>query len=185
MLLVRILENLPPIAQPDGDYYLHKNDILYLNKTFAEILHKRGALSYINIEKRKHYKYYLNHTLWKKICDVAGCNEKSFQTVPADLARKVFHLRRIKQNTIYARHIIKSTRKILRRKGKHREWTGNLYHGRNIYSNYNPERGKNIGALLDSLIIQERPYEIIIVDSNSIDSTADIIRSYEKKKLRI
>ncbi|MEM0133583.1 glycosyltransferase [Acidiplasma sp.] len=40
---------------------------------------------------------------------------------------------------------------------------------------------KNIGALLDSLIIQERPYEIIVVDSNSIDSTADIIRSYEKK----
>ena len=26
----------------------------------------------------------------EKICDVAGCNEKSFQTVPADLARKVF-----------------------------------------------------------------------------------------------
>ncbi len=53
LLLVRILENLPPIAQPDGDYYLHKNDILYLNKTFAEILHKRGALSYINIEKKE------------------------------------------------------------------------------------------------------------------------------------
>ncbi len=107
--------------------------------------------------------------------------KRAFRQFLQTLPERFFHLRRIKQNTIYARHIIKSTRKILRRKGKHREWTGNLYHGRNIYSNYNPERGKNIGALLDSLIIQERPYEIIIVDSNSIDSTADIIRSYEKK----
>ena len=29
----------------------------------------------------------------EKICDVKGCNEKSFQTVPADLAGKVFSLK--------------------------------------------------------------------------------------------
>ena len=29
----------------------------------------------------------------EKICDVTGCNQKSFQTVPADLAGKVFSLK--------------------------------------------------------------------------------------------
>ncbi len=28
-----------------------------------------------------------------KICDVVGCNEVSFQTVPSDLAKKVFSLK--------------------------------------------------------------------------------------------
>ena len=45
--LVRITQDLPPIAQPEKDYYLHKNDILYLPEEFSEALHKRGSLVFI------------------------------------------------------------------------------------------------------------------------------------------
>src|SRR2546427_5456736 len=40
---------------------------------------------------------------------------------------------------------------------------------------------RNIAALLDSLVIQEPPLEILIVDSNSEDTTRDIAREYEKR----
>ena len=39
----------------------------------------------------------------------------------------------------------------------------------------------NISDLLDSLIIQEKPYEIVIVDAYSEDSTVEIIKKYAKK----
>lgn len=42
-LLVRILGDQPPIAQPDRDYYLHDNDLVYLPEKFADILIKRKA----------------------------------------------------------------------------------------------------------------------------------------------
>lgn len=48
-VVVRILDDLPPIAQADRDYFLHKNDILYLPKKFAEILIKRESAIKINI----------------------------------------------------------------------------------------------------------------------------------------
>lgn len=41
--------------------------------------------------------------------------------------------------------------------------------------------GDYIQALLDSLVNQEQPMEIVIVDSESPDSTADLIRHYQKK----
>ena len=40
---------------------------------------------------------------------------------------------------------------------------------------------KNIGKLLDSLMAQEEPYEVLVVDSGSTDKTQDIIREYSKK----
>jgi len=40
---------------------------------------------------------------------------------------------------------------------------------------------RNIAALLDSLVIQEPPLEILVVDSNSEDTTRDIVREYEKR----
>jgi len=40
---------------------------------------------------------------------------------------------------------------------------------------------RNIAALLDSLVIQEPPLEVIIVDAGSEDATRDIVRGYESK----
>jgi len=40
---------------------------------------------------------------------------------------------------------------------------------------------KSIAELLDSLLIQEEPLEIIIVDAKSSDGTQDIVKEYEKK----
>jgi len=42
-----------------------------------------------------------------------------------------------------------------------------------------------IRKLLDSLIIQEKPFEIIIVDANSDDGTKEIIQEYQKKYTEI
>ncbi|HLH86417.1 MAG TPA: hypothetical protein VKU79_06110, partial [Thermoplasmataceae archaeon] len=49
-LLVRILGDQPPIAQPDGDYFLHDQDVIYLDKKFAELLIKRNAAKKIEIK---------------------------------------------------------------------------------------------------------------------------------------
>ncbi|PIV69153.1 MAG: glycosyl transferase family 2, partial [Euryarchaeota archaeon CG01_land_8_20_14_3_00_38_12] len=35
---------------------------------------------------------------------------------------------------------------------------------------------KNIGDLLESLVIQEKPFEVVIVDSESRDGTQNIIK---------
>jgi len=40
---------------------------------------------------------------------------------------------------------------------------------------------RNIAALLDSLVIQEPPVEVIVVDSHSEDPTRDVVREYEKR----
>ncbi len=48
-ILVRILGDQPPIAQPEGDYYLHDNDLVYLPENFAEILVKRKAALKVNL----------------------------------------------------------------------------------------------------------------------------------------
>ena len=40
---------------------------------------------------------------------------------------------------------------------------------------------RNIAALLDSLVVQEPPFEIIVVDSASQDPTRDIVRGYERQ----
>src|SRR5256885_2224121 len=40
---------------------------------------------------------------------------------------------------------------------------------------------RNIAALLDSLVVQEPPFEIIVVDSASQDATRDIVRHYERQ----
>lgn len=40
---------------------------------------------------------------------------------------------------------------------------------------------RSIAHLLDSLVVQEGPIEILIVDASSEDGTRDIVRSYEKK----
>ncbi len=40
---------------------------------------------------------------------------------------------------------------------------------------------RNIAHLLDSLVVQEGPIEVLIVDASSEDSTPDIVRQYEKK----
>jgi len=40
---------------------------------------------------------------------------------------------------------------------------------------------RNIAALLDSLVIQEPPFEVIVVDAGSSDPTRDIVRSYEQR----
>jgi len=47
-ILVRLLKDFPPIAQPDKNYYLHKNDIIYIKESFAGILKKRDAIIAIN-----------------------------------------------------------------------------------------------------------------------------------------
>ena len=48
-VVVRILDDLPTIAQADRDYFLYKNDVLYLPKKFAEILVKRENAVQIDI----------------------------------------------------------------------------------------------------------------------------------------
>ncbi len=40
---------------------------------------------------------------------------------------------------------------------------------------------KNIANLLDSLLVQERPFEVVIVDAHSTDRTVDIVRKYQRK----
>jgi len=40
---------------------------------------------------------------------------------------------------------------------------------------------RNIAALLDSLVVQEPPLEVIVVDSGSEDPTRDVVRQYEKR----
>jgi glycosyltransferase involved in cell wall biosynthesis len=40
---------------------------------------------------------------------------------------------------------------------------------------------RNIAALLDSLVVQEPPFEIIVADSDSEDATRDIVRGYEQR----
>ncbi|KYK28101.1 hypothetical protein AYK20_01695 [Thermoplasmatales archaeon SG8-52-1] len=44
---------------------------------------------------------------------------------------------------------------------------------------------KNISKLLDSLMYQEEPYEVLIVDSDSSDKTQDIVKNYSKKNKNI
>ena len=51
-VLVRILKDQPTIAQPDRDYYLHKNDVMYISKSFAKMLTIRGSCSYIEKGKK-------------------------------------------------------------------------------------------------------------------------------------
>ncbi|MFA5896237.1 MAG: glycosyltransferase [Thermoplasmata archaeon] len=40
---------------------------------------------------------------------------------------------------------------------------------------------RNIAALLDSLLVQEPPFEVIVVDAGSEDPTRDVVRQYEKR----
>jgi glycosyltransferase involved in cell wall biosynthesis len=40
---------------------------------------------------------------------------------------------------------------------------------------------RNISALLDSLLVQEGPFEILVIDSDSEDATRDIVRRYEQR----
>jgi glycosyltransferase involved in cell wall biosynthesis len=40
---------------------------------------------------------------------------------------------------------------------------------------------RNIAHLLDSLVVQEPPIEVIVVDSDSEDATRDVVRTYEKR----
>ncbi len=47
--VVRILGDQPPIAQPEGDFYLHDNDLVYLPEKFAEILIKRKAAQKVEL----------------------------------------------------------------------------------------------------------------------------------------
>ncbi|UCH72474.1 MAG: glycosyltransferase [Thermoplasmatales archaeon] len=44
---------------------------------------------------------------------------------------------------------------------------------------------KNIGKLLESLMIQEEPYEVLVVDSNSTDKTQEIVRKFSEKNKNI
>lgn len=46
--LVLILEELPTIAQPERDYVLHQQDLVYLPSQFAEMLVKRKVAEKIN-----------------------------------------------------------------------------------------------------------------------------------------
>ena len=39
----------------------------------------------------------------------------------------------------------------------------------------------SISELLDSLLVQEKPFEIIIVDANSDDGTPEIVKRYAEK----
>ncbi len=47
---VRIIGDQPPIAQPDRDYFLHDNDIVYLPEKFADLLVKRKSAVVIKIK---------------------------------------------------------------------------------------------------------------------------------------
>lgn len=47
--VVLILEELPPIAQPERDYVLHQQDIAYLPSVFAELLIKRKVAEKIDL----------------------------------------------------------------------------------------------------------------------------------------
>ncbi|MCL4338021.1 MAG: hypothetical protein M1129_06940 [Candidatus Thermoplasmatota archaeon] len=47
--LVRIFGDQPPIAQPDRDYYLHDNDLVYLPEPFADILINRKAAQRVSL----------------------------------------------------------------------------------------------------------------------------------------
>ena len=49
LVLVLVKEDLPPIAQPDRDYTLHEQDLIYIRKNFADLLIKRGAAVKINL----------------------------------------------------------------------------------------------------------------------------------------
>lgn len=49
LIVVRIMGDQPPIAQPEGDYYLHDNDLVYLPVKFAEILIKRNAAQKVSL----------------------------------------------------------------------------------------------------------------------------------------
>ena len=40
---------------------------------------------------------------------------------------------------------------------------------------------RNIAALLDSLVIQEGPLEVVVVDAGSEDATRDVVKEYEKR----
>lgn len=40
---------------------------------------------------------------------------------------------------------------------------------------------RNIAALLDSLVTQEPPVEVLVIDSDSEDATRDIVRDYERR----
>jgi len=44
---------------------------------------------------------------------------------------------------------------------------------------------KNIGELLESLLDQEKPYEVLVVDSESTDKTKEIVLKYNKKNKNI
>ena len=44
---------------------------------------------------------------------------------------------------------------------------------------------KNIGKLLDSLMNQEEPYEVLVVDSDSKDKTQEIVKKYSEKNKNI
>ncbi len=50
-VLVRIVGDQPPIAQPERDYYLHDNDLVYLPENFAALLIKRKTAVRVNIGK--------------------------------------------------------------------------------------------------------------------------------------
>src|SRR3989442_1881766 len=39
----------------------------------------------------------------------------------------------------------------------------------------------NIAAVLDSFLVQEPPFEVIVIDSDSEDATGDIVRRYEQR----
>ncbi|OYT58646.1 glycosyl transferase family 2 [Thermoplasmatales archaeon ex4484_30] len=40
---------------------------------------------------------------------------------------------------------------------------------------------KSIGELLDSLVVQERPIEVVVVDAKSSDATREIVKKYSEK----
>jgi glycosyltransferase involved in cell wall biosynthesis len=44
---------------------------------------------------------------------------------------------------------------------------------------------KNIGDLLESLMHQEEPYEVLVVDSDSTDETQEIVKKYSEKNKNI
>ncbi|WMT51764.1 MAG: hypothetical protein RE471_02505 [Ferroplasma sp.] len=52
LIPVRILKDQPPIAQPEGDYYLHKNDVIYISPSFARMLNSHGICAYISKGKK-------------------------------------------------------------------------------------------------------------------------------------
>jgi Uncharacterized protein conserved in archaea, COG1711 len=48
-ILVRIVSDLPTIAQPEGDFYLKNNDIVHLKRDFANMLISRKWAEKMNI----------------------------------------------------------------------------------------------------------------------------------------